>query len=83
MLLSSGPGARGEAPGSIGFCRCLELCTGQSSSGVVRLTKDLDDSIEGAHVLLIEDIVDTGITLRYLIDHWSAAGQVPSGRGTA
>lgn len=39
----------------------------KSSSGEVRLTKDLDTSIEGADVLVIEDIVDTGITLTYLI----------------
>jgi hypoxanthine phosphoribosyltransferase len=39
----------------------------KSSSGEVRLTKDLDSSIEGANVLVVEDIVDTGITLTYLI----------------
>lgn len=39
----------------------------KSSSGEVRLTKDLDSSIEGAHVLIVEDIVDTGVTLTYLI----------------
>ena len=35
------------------------------SSGVVRITKDLDSSIEGRNVLLVEDIVDSGLTLRY------------------
>lgn len=39
---------------------------GKTSSGQVRLTKDLDVSIEGAHVLIVEDIVDTGVTLTYL-----------------
>ena len=39
------------------------------SSGVVRTMKDLDTSIEGRHVLLVEDIVDTGLTLRYLFDN--------------
>ncbi len=39
----------------------------KTTSGEVRLTKDLDSSIEGANVLVIEDIVDTGITLTYLI----------------
>jgi hypoxanthine phosphoribosyltransferase len=39
---------------------------GKSSSGEVKLTKDLDTSIEGADVLIIEDIVDSGITLSYL-----------------
>lgn len=39
----------------------------KTTSGEVRLTKDLDSSIEGANVLVIEDIVDTGITLTYLV----------------
>ncbi len=38
----------------------------KSSSGEVKLTKDLDSSIEGADVVIVEDIVDTGITLTYL-----------------
>jgi hypoxanthine phosphoribosyltransferase len=40
---------------------------GQSGSGVVRITKDLDDSIAGRHILLIEDIIDTGLTGNYLL----------------
>jgi hypoxanthine phosphoribosyltransferase len=40
---------------------------GKSSSGEVKLTKDLDVSIEGHHVIIVEDIVDTGITLSYLV----------------
>ena len=39
------------------------------SSGVVRILKDLDMEIEGKHVLIIEDIVDTGLTLKYLTDN--------------
>lgn len=38
------------------------------SSGEVRITKDLEQSPSGRHVLLVEDIVDTGLTLRYLVD---------------
>lgn len=43
---------------------------GQSSasSGVVRILKDLDETIEGLDVLIVEDIVDTGLTLSYLLD---------------
>lgn len=40
---------------------------GATSSGEVRLTKDLDDSIEGRHVLVVEDIIDTGLTLSYVL----------------
>ncbi|MCC6857451.1 MAG: hypoxanthine phosphoribosyltransferase [Bryobacterales bacterium] len=40
---------------------------GTTSSGEVKLTKDLDLSVEGADVLVVEDIVDSGITLHYLV----------------
>ena len=39
---------------------------GAHSSGIVRMVKDLDHSIEGQHVILVEDILDTGLTLAYL-----------------
>ncbi|MGC4046504.1 MAG: hypoxanthine phosphoribosyltransferase [Armatimonas sp.] len=41
--------------------------SGTQSSGEVRLTKDLDDPIEGRHVLVVEDIIDTGLTLSYVL----------------
>ncbi|MAG37312.1 MAG: hypoxanthine phosphoribosyltransferase [Dehalococcoidia bacterium] len=41
--------------------------TGQSSSGVVRLLKDLDSDITERHLILIEDIVDTGLTINYVM----------------
>jgi len=40
---------------------------GKTTSGEVKVTKDLDASIEGANVIIVEDIVDTGVTLSYLI----------------
>jgi hypoxanthine phosphoribosyltransferase len=43
-----------------------------STSGVVRIMKDLDQSIESQHVLIVEDIVDTGLTLNYLVDYMRA-----------
>lgn len=43
-----------------------------TSSGVVKILKDLDENIEGAHVLVVEDIVDTGLTLAYLLRNLSA-----------
>jgi hypoxanthine phosphoribosyltransferase len=43
-----------------------------TTSGVVRILKDLDDDIEGRHVLIVEDILDTGLTLNYLLKNlWS------------
>lgn len=38
------------------------------STGVVRIVKDLDREVQGRHVLIVEDIVDTGLTLKYLHD---------------
>jgi len=40
---------------------------GKTSSGEVKVTKDLDISLEGANVLVVEDIVDSGVTLNYLL----------------
>ena len=39
----------------------------RSDSGTVRITKDLDESITGRHVLFVEDVIDTGLTLNYLL----------------
>mgnify|MGYP001216154236 CR=1 FL=1 len=35
----------------------------------MRILKDLEDSVEGQHILVVEDIVDSGLTLQYLLDH--------------
>lgn len=48
----------------------------RSGPGVVRIAKDLDEPIEGDDVLLVEDIVDTGFTARYLIQ--TLAGRAPN-----
>jgi len=42
------------------------------SSGVVRILKDLDQPIEGKHVLIVEDIIDTGLTMHYLVNNLKA-----------
>ncbi len=42
---------------------------GTRTSGVVKITSDLSRPIEGEHVLLVEDIVDTGLTMQYLLDN--------------
>ena len=54
-------------PVTIDFMRVASYGDGTTSSGIVRLSKDLDDSIEGKNVIVIEDIIDTGRTLTYLM----------------
>jgi hypoxanthine phosphoribosyltransferase len=54
-------------PARIDFIGTASYGKGKTSSGEVRLTKDLDSSIEGADVLIVEDIVDSGVTLSYLV----------------
>ncbi|MBI3697562.1 MAG: hypoxanthine phosphoribosyltransferase, partial [Acidobacteria bacterium] len=51
---------------SIDFMGIASYGRGKTSSGEVRVTKDLDNEIDGLDVLVVEDIVDTGITLNYL-----------------
>lgn len=59
-------------PLSIDFIAVSSYGSSTRSSGVVRILKDLDRNIEGRHVLIVEDIVDTGLTLSYLIESLSA-----------
>jgi hypoxanthine phosphoribosyltransferase len=51
----------------VDFMACSSYGSATSSSGVVRILKDLDTDIEGRHVLIIEDIIDSGLTLDYLV----------------
>jgi hypoxanthine phosphoribosyltransferase len=55
-----------QLPCEIDFMDISSYGTGTSSSGVVRILKDLEEDITGRHVLIVEDIVDTGLTLSYL-----------------
>ncbi len=54
-------------PVTIDFMRVASYGDATTSSGIVRLSKDLDDTIEGKNVIVIEDIIDTGRTLTYLL----------------
>lgn len=57
-----------DTPSRIEFMGISSYGANKSSSGQVKVTKDLDVSIEGRHVLIVEDIIDSGITLTYLIN---------------
>jgi hypoxanthine phosphoribosyltransferase len=59
---------------SLDFMAVSSYATGTTSSGEVRLLKDLDTPLDGRHVLIVEDIVDTGLTLSYLQDTLRARG---------
>ncbi len=54
---------------SMDFMAVSSYGSASESSGVVRILKDLDESIENKHVIIIEDIIDSGITLEYLIKY--------------
>ena len=65
-----------EVPVKIDFLGISSFSNKSGAPGVVRIAKDLDESIEGEDVLLVEDIVDTGFTLRYLLQ--TLAGRSPN-----
>jgi len=56
-----------EIPVEVDFMAVASYGSATKSSGVVRILKDLDASIEGRDVLIVEDIVDSGLTLQYLL----------------
>jgi len=56
-----------EVPVELDFMAVSSYGSSTKSSGVVRILKDLDEQIEGRHVLVVEDIIDTGLTLKYLL----------------
>lgn len=60
-----------DIPVSLDFVAVSSYGADTKSSGVVRILKDLDESVESKHVLVVEDIVDTGLTLRlsYLLEN--------------
>ena len=57
-----------EVPVSLDFMSVSSYGDDTKSSGVVKIIKDLDESIEGKDVLIVEDIIDSGRTLSYLIE---------------
>ncbi|HWB84911.1 MAG TPA: hypoxanthine phosphoribosyltransferase [Bryobacteraceae bacterium] len=65
-----------HVPVKVDFLGISSFSNRSGAPGVVRIAKDLDDSIEGEDVLLVEDIIDTGFTLRYLLQ--TLAGRAPN-----
>ena len=67
--------ALGDHPMIVDFMVVTSYGTGRTSgSSGVRILKDLDEDPKGRHVLLVEDIVDEGLTLRYLLDNLRSRG---------
>jgi hypoxanthine phosphoribosyltransferase len=63
---------RVTVPCEIDFMAISSYGASTDSSGVVRILKDLDINIDGRHVLVVEDIIDSGLTLQYLIRNLEA-----------
>jgi hypoxanthine phosphoribosyltransferase len=61
-----------DLPCEVDFMAVSSYGSATESSGVVRIIKDLDQSIEGRNVLIVEDIVDSGLTLQYLLRNLGA-----------
>lgn len=63
-----------SVPCSIDFMAVSSYGDGVKSTGVVRIVKDLDTKIEGRHIVIAEDILDSGLTLSYLVDMLKSRG---------
>ncbi len=57
-----------DLPVTIDFMAVASYGASTETSGIVRILKDLDNSIEGKHVLVVEDIIDSGLTLNYTLE---------------
>jgi len=62
-----------QIPVQVDFVRLVSYGTGMKSSGVIEITKDVEMPLEGKDVLIIEDIIDSGRTLRFLKDRLTLA----------
>lgn len=63
-----------DIPLTIDFIAVSSYGNSTTTSGVVRILKDLDNSIEGMDVLVVEDIIDSGLTLSYLYENLKSRG---------
>ncbi len=57
-----------DLPLTLDFMAVASYGASTQTSGIVRILKDLDSSIEGKHVLVVEDIIDSGLTLTYILE---------------
>lgn len=58
-----------DIPMEVDFMAISSYGSGVTSSGAVKIRKDIDVNIEGRHVIVIEDIIDTGLSIRYIRDY--------------
>lgn len=63
-----------DLPIAIDFMAMSSYGAATKSSGVVRILKDLEHGLDGRHVLVVEDVVDTGLTLNYIYGHMRSRG---------
>jgi hypoxanthine phosphoribosyltransferase len=70
-----------DLPCTVDFLGLSSYGSSLETSGVVRVTQDLTQPVKGKHVLVVEDIVDTGLTMKYLLDN--LATRMPASIGVA
>jgi hypoxanthine phosphoribosyltransferase len=63
-----------RVPCTLDFMAVSSYAAGTTTTGEVRLLKDLDVALDGRHVVIVEDIIDTGLTLTYLLEILKARG---------
>ena len=63
-----------DRPSTMEFMAVSSYGSGTTSSGVVRILKDLDRDITGQHILVVEDIIDSGLTLSWLMKNLQSRG---------
>ena len=61
-------------PVKVDFIRAASYGSGTSTSGKIQLTKEIEIDIKGKDVIMVEDIVDTGLTLNYILEHVKSFG---------
>jgi len=63
-----------DIPVTMDFIAVSSYGKGMNTTGEVKIVKDLDEPLEGRHIILVEDILDTGLTLSYLANNFRARG---------